>query len=377
MNLTVSAQRQARRREARAWLREHVPMQPLPSMDTEAGAALHRAWERTLAGSGWSVVRWPQRYGGRDYDLVDWLLFEEEYHAAGAPARINHNGLTLLGSTLLEHGTEEQRARVLPAMVAGDVVWAQAWSEPGAGSDLAGVACRADPVPGGFALHGQKIWSSRAVVADRGFGLFRSGPPGRGHRGLTYLMFTLDSPDVTVRPIRRIDGEPVFAEIFFDGLFVPESDVIGEPGHGWRIAMSAAGHERGVSLRSPGRFLAVADQLVALWRRLDEPRRLSHRYAVQTAWSMAQAYRLHGYASAAGTEPAYSASMTKPYWSELDLLLHETAMAILDDLPGATEPDRETWRQGLLFALAGPIYAGTNEIQRTIVAERLLGLPRG
>lgn len=252
MDLTHSAADEAFRAEARAWLRAHVPTEPPPSLETEEGFAAHRAWEAELAADHWSVVDWPARYGGRDAGLVRWLLFEEEYHAAGAPGRVGQNGVSLLAPTLLAHGTEEQRARVLPPMATGEVVWAQAWSEPEAGSDLASLRSRAVRVSGGWLLSGQKTWSSRAAFADRAFGLFRCDPDAeRPHLGLIYLMFDLRVPGVTVRPIARLDGRPAFAELFLDEVFVPDADVIGEPGDGWRIAMAAAGNERGLMLRSP------------------------------------------------------------------------------------------------------------------------------
>ncbi|HEX8868081.1 MAG TPA: acyl-CoA dehydrogenase family protein, partial [Lentzea sp.] len=245
--------------EVRSWLAAHV--RPLPSMDTASGFEEHRAWERLLASSRLSVVSWPSEFGGRDLGLLQWLIFEEEYHAAGAPGRVSQNGIFLLAPTLFSHGTDEQRARILPPMARGDEVWAQAWSEPEAGSDLASLRSTAVPVDGGWLLRGQKTWSSRAAFADRAFGLFRTSPEGR-HRGLTYLMFDLRAPGVTVRPIAQLDGEPGFAEIFLDDVFVPDRDVIGEVGDGWRVAMSTAGNERGLSLRSPGRFVAAAARLV-------------------------------------------------------------------------------------------------------------------
>lgn len=229
-----------------------MPSGPLPSLETAEGFAAHRAWEAELAAAGWSVVNWPTRYGGRDCGLMRWLVFEEEYYAAGAPGRVNQNGVSLLAPTLLDHGTEEQRARVLPPMACGEVVWAQAWSEPEAGSDLAALRARAVRAAGGWRLSGSKTWSSRAAFADRAFGLFRTDPDApKPHQGLTYLMFDLRAPGVTVRPIGRLDGKPAFAELFLDEVFVPDEDVIGEPGQGWRIAMSTAANERGLTLRSP------------------------------------------------------------------------------------------------------------------------------
>ncbi|MGV9238935.1 acyl-CoA dehydrogenase family protein [Streptomyces nigra] len=377
MDLTHSAADEAFRAEARAWLRAHVPAEPPPSLETEEGFAAHRAWEAELAADRWSVVDWPARYGGRDAGLVRWLLFEEEYYAAGAPGRVGQNGVSLLAPTLLAHGTEEQRARVLPPMATGEVVWAQAWSEPEAGSDLASLRSRAVRVSGGWLLSGQKTWSSRAAFADRAFGLFRCDLDAeRPHRGLIYLMFGLRAPGVTVRPIARLDGRPAFAELFLDEVFVPDADVIGEPGDGWRIAMAAAGNERGLMLRSPGRFLAAADRLHRLWRARGEPE--SARAQVADALIGARAYQLFAWAAASrlaeGGSLGAESSMNKVFWSEYDIALQETALDLLG--PEGEAADTE-WAERYVFALAGPLYAGTNEIQRDIVAERLLGLPKG
>jgi alkylation response protein AidB-like acyl-CoA dehydrogenase len=359
-----------------------VPAAGLPSLETAEGFAAHRAWERELAADRWSVVSWPEEYGGRGATTLRWLVFEEEYYAAGAPGRVSQNGINLLAPTLFEHGTPEQLARVLPPMARGEVIWAQAWSEPEAGSDLASLRSTASRAEGGWLLNGQKTWSSRAAFADRAFGLFRSDPgrPGtsKPHHGLTYLMFPLSAEALTVRPIGRLDGKPAFAEIFLDDVFVPDEDVIGEPGNGWRVAMSTAGNERGLALRSPGRFTAAANRLTALWREHADPADTALRDRVADAVTGARAYQLSAYAQASRTDrggPAGAeASLNKVFWSELDIALHETALDLLGPLGELSDGE---WAQGYLFSLAGPVYAGTNEIQRDIIAERLLGLPKG
>lgn len=371
MNLDLDADARAFRDEVRRWLAANVPAARLPSMDTPEGDAAHRAWERRLADAGLAVVSWPVEYGGRAVPPLHALLFEEEYHAAGAPGRIGQNGLFLLAPTLFRHGTAEQRDRILPPMARADHVWAQAWSEPEAGSDLAAIRSRGRRTNGGWLLSGQKTWSSRAAVADRAFGLVRTDPEAVRHRGLTAVMFDLRAPGVTVRPIRQLDGDPGFAEIFLDDVFVPDCDVIGEAGDGWRVAMSTAGHERGQTLRSPGRFLAAAERLVALWRAGD-PGDAATRDRVVDAWIGAQAYRMRTFAALDATAGPFAASATKLFWSELDVALHETALDVL----GARAETDAAWTDGYLFALAGPIYAGTNEVHRGIVAERMLGLPR-
>ena len=374
---------EAFRTEVRDWLAAHVPTEPLPSLDTADGFACHREWERELAAARLAVVSWPAAYGGRDATLAEWLVFEEEYYAAGAPARVGQNGLSLLAPTLFAHGTADQRDRILPRMATAEEVWAQAWSEPEAGSDLAAIRSRGVRTEGGWLVSGTKTWCSRAAFADRAFGLFRTDPDPESaerHRGLTYLLFGLRAPGVTVRPIRQLGGRTGFAEIFLDDVFVPDADVVGAPGDGWRIAMSTASHERGLSLRSPGRFLAAAARLAELWRRAGDPDDTALRDRVADAWIGARAYQLHTQTTAArlmaGGTLGAEASLGKVFWSELDIALNETALDLLGPHAEVRDGPDGRWLEDYLFALAGPIYAGTNEIQRTLIAERVLGLPR-
>ena len=344
----------------RDWLRAHVPARPLPSVDTAEGFAAHREWERELAAARLAVVSWPESYGGRDASLLEWLVFEEEYYAAGAPVRVGQNGLFLLAPTLFAHGTAEQRDRMLPPMATGGaglgagLVGAGRGQRPGGDPGQRGGRRRAD---GGWLLSGTKTWSTRAAFADRAFGLFRSDPGAERHRGLTYLMFDLRAAGVTVRPIRQLDGETGFAEIFLDDVFVPDADVIGAPGDGWRVAMWTASHERGLSLRSPGRFLAAAARLVELWRRAGDPADTALRDRVADAWIGARAYQLHTFATAArleagGTLGAES-SLGKVFWSELDVGLHETALDLLGPQAELRRPAPDGTLAGRLPVLAG------------------------
>ncbi|MGH3306606.1 MAG: acyl-CoA dehydrogenase family protein [Nocardioides sp.] len=388
MDLDLSEAELAFRAEARAWLEANVPDEPLPSMDTEAGFRAHQEWEAKLAEARWSVVSWPSEYHGREASLIEWVIFEEEYYRAGAqypwgsPGRVSQNGIFLLAPILFDHGTPEQQDRFLPSMATGEQIWAQAWSEPEAGSDLASLRSTAtrDDERGGWLLNGQKTWSSRASYAHWGFGLFRSDPSAQRHAGLTYFLFPLDADGVTVRPIAQLDGEAGFAEIFLEDVFAPDSDVLGAPGEGWRVAMSTAGNERGLSLRSPGRFCAAADRLVELWSRHADSSLAGYSTnegdGVADAWIKAQAYRLYTWGTvsrlAAGGDLGATGSVNKVFWSELDVALHETAL----DLLGPEAEVESAWTDGYLFSLSGPIYAGTNEIQRNIIAERILGLPR-
>jgi alkylation response protein AidB-like acyl-CoA dehydrogenase len=382
MDLTFDAAHEVFREEARAWLSAHVPTEPLPSLDTASGFAAHREWEATLFGDRWSVVSWPIEYGGRDCGIMEWLIFEEEYYRARAPKRVSQNGIFLLAPTLLEYGTPAQKERFLPPMASGEEIWCQGWSEPDAGSDLAGIRSRAvrNQSGDGWLLTGQKTWASRGAFAEWCFGIFRTDPGAERHRGLTYFLIAMDSPGVTVRPIPQIDGETGFAEIFFDSVEVPNGQVLGDVDAGWAVAMSTAGSERGLSLRSPARYIEAAGRLMELFDQHGRPSGSAD--AVARAYIDAEAYRLHTYWTATkvahGRTVGPEASCNKIFWSETDLSIHESALALLGsgaEILEAGGPGE--WLDGYLFALAGPIYAGTNEIQRNVVAERLLGLPRG
>jgi alkylation response protein AidB-like acyl-CoA dehydrogenase len=382
MDLTFDAAHEAFRAEARAWLTAHVPSEALASLDTAEGFEAHRAWEATLFADRWSVVSWPTEYGGRNLGIMEWLIFEEEYYRAHAPTRVSQNGIFLLAPTMLEYGTPAQKERFLPPMAAGEEIWCQGWSEPDAGSDLAGIRSRAvrNDAGDGWLLTGQKTWASRGAFAEWCFGIFRTDPAAERHRGLTYFLIKMDSPGVTVRPIPQIDGETGFAEIFFDEVAVPDTAVLGEEGAGWTVAMSTAGSERGLSLRSPARYTEAAARLIDLFEQRGAPALLSD--AVARTYIDAEAYKLHTYWTASKVARGHTvgpeASCNKIFWSETDVAIHETALTLLGpeaELLEAGSPG--AWLDGYLFALAGPIYAGTNEIQRNVVAERLLGLPRG
>jgi alkylation response protein AidB-like acyl-CoA dehydrogenase len=374
MDLDLDEETLAFQAEVREFLSANADSIPTKSYDNAEGFDQHRHWDRVLFDAGLSVINWPKKYGGRDAPLLHWVVFEEEYFRAGAPGRASANGTSMLAPTLFAHGTEEQRMRILPKMASGEEIWAQAWSEPESGSDLASLRSTATQTEGGWLLNGQKIWSSRAPFAERGFGLFRSDPGAERHNGLTYFMFDLKAEGVTVRPIVQLGGDTGFGEIFLDDVFVPDEDVIGTPHDGWRAAMSTSSNERGMSLRSPARFLATAERLVRLWRDVGSPEAFADRVA--DGWIKAQAYRLQTFGTvtrlALGGELGAESSVTKVFWSDLDVELHQTAL----DLLAADGELAGRWTEGLLFALGGPIYAGTNEIQRNIISERLLGLPR-
>jgi alkylation response protein AidB-like acyl-CoA dehydrogenase len=383
MQLVYTETQQAFRAEVREWLAANVPPAPLLTLECEEGYHQHVDWERRLASGNWGMVTWPESFGGRGLDLIEWLIFEEEYWGAGAPLRVNQNGIFLLGPTIMEYGTPEQKARFLPPMAAGEVIWAQAWSEPGAGSDMAAIKTTAYRDGDHYVINGQKTWSSRASFADWGFGLFRTEEGSQRHKGLSFILFDLDTPGVTRRPIRQLHGHPGFAELFFDDVRVPVGNRLAGEGEGWNVAMATAGFERGLMLRSPGRFQATARRLIELFRQHEAAAAPSAREAVMRAWMDTQAYAYNTYAVAAkimaGGKIGAEASLNKIFWSQLDQAMHRTAMHLLGaaaELRQFGDGSINEWLEGYMFSLSGPIYAGSNEIQRNITAERLLGLPR-
>ena len=260
MDLELSPRYVEFRDECRTWLRDNRPSEPLSSMDSALGFEQHRLWERTLFEAGWSVPAWPAAYGGRDCDLIEWLIYEEEYWLSGVPGRVSANGVSLLAPTIFNFGTQSQQDYFLPKMASGEHIWAQGWSEPEAGSDLAGIKTTAIRDGDDYVINGQKTWCSRGKYADWIFCIVRTDPTAERHAGLSYLLVPADAPGMTRRTIKRLDQESGFAEIFFDDCRVSADHVLGEPGQGWAVAMAAAGSERGLSLRSPGRFMAAAER---------------------------------------------------------------------------------------------------------------------
>lgn len=383
MDLHFTKQQQDFRQEVREWMQANVPTQPFITLERQEGYDQHVEWERTLASGNWGMVTWPQEYGGRGLDLIQWLIFEEEYWAAGAPNRANQNGIFLLGPTIMEYGTDEQKTRFLTPMAKGEIMWSQAWSEPGAGSDMAAITSKAVLDGDEYVLTGQKTWSSRASYADWGFGIFRTEDGSKRHKGLTFILFDMNTSGITRRPIRQLHGDHGFAELFFDEVRVPANNRLAAEGEGWSVAMATAGFERGLMLRSPGRFQATAKKLIELFRANEAKASPAASEAVAKAWMASQAYAYNTYAVAAkilaGGKIGAEASLNKIFWSELDRDMHRTAMHLLGasaELAKFHDGSINDWLEGYIFSLSGPIYAGSNEIQRNIIAERLLGLPR-
>jgi alkylation response protein AidB-like acyl-CoA dehydrogenase len=337
------------------------------------------AWERHMAAAGWTCVGWPKEYGGRGASLREQVVFHEEYALADAPARVNHIGETLLGPTLIAFGTPAQRERFLPPIVAVEELWCQGYSEPEAGSDLAGVQTRATPTGEGWRVDGQKVWTSLAAEADWCFVLCRTEPGSRRHHGLSFLLVPMRQPGVDVRPIVQPTGTSEFNEVFFDGALTAAGNIVGEPGDGWKVAMALLGFERGVStLGQQIGFRREFEGVVELARRtgaIDDP---LIRDRLTRSWMGLEIMRLNANRMMAGP-PGPESSISKLVWGTWHRELGELAMDVLgaEGLVADGFPyDLNDWQRLFLFSRADTIYAGSNEIQRNVIAERVLGLPR-
>ncbi|MFC5750978.1 acyl-CoA dehydrogenase family protein [Actinomadura rugatobispora] len=383
------------RASVRAWLAENVPGSPLPPWTEREGFELHRAWERTLFEGGYAAVDWPAEYGGRGADLHHTIAFAEEYYRAGAPERINMGGLYLLGPVLMQYGTREQCERWIPDLLSCRTIWCQGFSEPESGSDLASLKTSAVRDGDHFVVNGQKIWTSMGAFADWIFALVRTDPEAgrrRKHDGISFLCVDLRSPGVEVRPLRMVDGTSGFAEVFFTDVRVPVENVVGDVDRGWRVAMSTLGFERGAVFGDHAKFSLDVRALASLAHArgldgdslaLDELGRL----LVRTEIYRSNVYRLADLA-AAGGELDSRASINKVFWTETQRDVFAAGLRLMGEdgqvvgdvaaLDGAPETTRRAWRDWhhrYWYARAAMIFGGTNEIQRNIISERVLGLP--
>ncbi|CEA06950.1 Glutaryl-CoA dehydrogenase [Arthrobacter saudimassiliensis] len=385
MDLNYSAEDEEFRREIRSWLEANLvgrfaQLRGLGGSGREHEAFEERLeWNRHLAAHGWSCVGWPKEHGGRGLSLLQQVIFHEEYARADAPARVNHLGEELLGPTLIAFGTPEQQARFLPKIVAVEELWCQGYSEPGAGSDLASVSTKARLEDGQWVIDGQKVWTSLAHHADWCFVIARTGTGDRPHHGLSYLLVPMDQPGVQIRPILQLTGTSEFNEVFFDGARTDADLVVGEPGAGWAVAMGTLGFERGVStLAQQIAFQRELDAVVDLARdngALEDP---LIRDRIVSAHMGLQMLRLHGLRTLSG-EQGIEASITKLLWAPWHRSLGELAMAVAGSagLTVAEAPYGLSPLQSLfLFSRADTLYGGSDEIQRNVIAERVLGLPK-
>jgi alkylation response protein AidB-like acyl-CoA dehydrogenase len=347
------------------------------------------AWNRHLAAAGWTCLGWPAEHGGRGASLAQQVIFHEEYARAGAPARVGYLGEELLGPTLIAFGTPEQQRRFLPPIRAVTELWCQGYSEPGAGSDLASVATRAVLVRGEgeaggdqWVITGQKAWTSLAVEADWCFVLARTGPGSRRSAGLSYLLVPMRQPGITVRPIRQLTGTSEFNEVFFDGARTERGNVVGEVGDGWRVAKATLAIERGAAtLGQQVGFRRELDRLLEVARRGPAREDPLLRDRLARAWIGLDVLRAHAVRTLAqpDADPGAAASVLKLLWSRWHQELGELAMDVLGApamLARGAPYDLDDWQRLFLFSRADTIYGGSSEIQRGIIAEQALGLPR-
>ncbi|GAA4143739.1 acyl-CoA dehydrogenase family protein [Actinomadura keratinilytica] len=384
-----SAADRAFRAEVRDWLQtnltgEFAAARGLggPGREHEA-FPVRLAWERHLAAAGWTCLGWPVEHGGRGATLAQQVIFHEEYALARAPARVGHIGENLLGPTIIAFGTDAQRARFLPPIAAAQELWCQGYSEPDAGSDLAGVQTRAELVGGQWRVTGQKVWTSLAAEADWCFVLCRTEPGSTRHAGLSYLLVPMRQDGVEVRPIVQMTGTSEFNEVFFDGARTDAANIVGAPGDGWRIAMATLGFERGVAtLGQQVGFRRELQGVIELARRtgaVDDP---LLRDRLTRAWMGLEIMRLNAVRTMAGVAagaPGPESSISKLVWATWHRELGELAMDVLGAaglVADGAPYDLNDWQRLFLFSRADTIYAGSNEIQRNIIAERVLGLPR-
>jgi alkylation response protein AidB-like acyl-CoA dehydrogenase len=390
LNLAPTGEEQRLRDEVRAWLREHLPWEygrglPPRFDDLADEVSFLRSWQGQLAEGRWVGVAWPEEYGGRGAGPVEHFIVTEELARARAPELVGRIGINLVGPTLLAHGTPEQRARWLGRILPAEELWCQLFSEPGAGSDLASLSTRATATEGGWRLDGQKVWTSYAQFADWGLCLARTDPDAPKQRGITAFAVDMRAPGVDVRPLRQITDETEFNEVFFTDVFVPDDQVVGPLNEGWQVANSTLSHERGINPRQLVIHLQLVEELLRLGleRGAWEDERLRPRLA-QAAVEV-RLFQLANWRSlsrvAKGREPGPEGSAMKLSWSEMSKRLHDTVMAVLGPTAplwhGANDnPGDGTWQRSWLYYQASSIWAGTNEIQRNILGERVLGLPR-
>jgi alkylation response protein AidB-like acyl-CoA dehydrogenase len=389
MDLRFSDEDEAFRREVAGWLAEHLNGEFAAVRGRGGPGDEHAlfderlAWERKLGAAGWACIGWPKEYGGRAATFTEQVIFYEEYARAGGPGRLGHIGETLIGPTLIAFGSEEQKRRFLPKIAAGEELWCQGYSEPNAGSDLANVQTKAVLEGDEWVITGQKVWTSGAHWSDWCFVLCRSEPEAPSHHALSYLLVPMRQPGIEVRPIVQMTGTSEFSEVFFDGARTVAANVVGKRGDGWRVAMGTLAFERGAStLGQQHGFQNELDAIIAIAKDNGAAADPVMRQRLADAWIGLRIMRFNALRTLAGAEGAElgrEAMITKLYWATWHRNLGELAMDVLGPVSEIAEaaPYELTGLQRLfLFTRADTIYAGTNQIQRNIIGERALGLPR-
>jgi alkylation response protein AidB-like acyl-CoA dehydrogenase len=389
MDLSLSPAERAFRDELRAWLKANPPNIDAPGSHAESDAgyiAALRRWQRQLFDGGWSGVAWPKEYGGRGASLVEQSIFQEEMAAAGAPELIGVIGLSLAGPTIMAVGTHEQKSRYLAPILSADEIWCQGFSEPNAGSDLAALGTKAVRDGDDFVINGQKIWTSFAHFADWCLLLVRTDASGAKHQGITCLLVDMRTPGIEVRPLRMMTGESAFNEVFFTDVRVPASQVLGKINEGWGVAITVLMNERanlgaGLYALFHRNYRALLARLAKLRRHgrptLDDPLVRQKLAQVHIELEIFRHNTNRALTSQMKTGvPGAEGSIQKLYWSEFNQRMTQTAMELLGPDAQLAECDDGLWNYQYLRSRGNTIEAGTSEVQRNIIAQRVLGLPR-
>ena len=403
MDLTYPPEAEEFRREIRAWLEENLPEgwgEPGFEMGPEARERFNDEWTRKLHAGGWICATWPKEYGGKGLTTIQGVVLAEEFSRAGAPLRADFFGDTLVGPTILQWGTEEQKQQFLPGIMKGEIAWCQGFSEPDAGSDLAGLKTRAELDGDEWVVNGQKVWTTQAQFADYCFVLARTDPNAPKHAGISYLLVPMRQPGVSVRPIEQIDGSAEFNEVFFDNARCPKENVVGGVNNGWKVAMTTLGFERGMSATtSHRRFQKELDEIVRVAKKNGKASDPLVRQRLAHAWSRVKIMEINGFRALTdvlhGTKQAAALGpLNKMIWSEYHKDTMELAVDVLGMdgqlLTGSEEEfvpgvGRRRGRKGypvsvlqssFFFSRSETIWGGTSQIQRNIVGERVLGLPK-
>ncbi len=389
MDLRFSADQEEFRNQLRQWLERHPPPELPPELSLAEEVRQLRQWQRTLWRGGWVGVHWPREYGGRGGSLGEHYILQEELARARSPELIGRIGVNLVGPTLIAHGTEEQKRRFLLPILTAEEIWCQLFSEPGAGSDLASLRCRAEPAERGFWVTGEKVWTSYAQFARWGVLLARTAAGKKKTEGITFLIVDMQSSGIEVRPLRQMTGSEEFNQVRFDRVWVPREQVVGEEGRGWHIAQTTLSHERGTSPRQLVIHRILLHEMLSVARRerrADETLSANPllRQELAQACIEVELFKLFNWRVLSrlqrGETLGAEASVVKLFWSEMSQRMHETAMHLLG--PRALLlADPQTfahgrWARSYLYYRAATIFAGTSEIQRNILAQRVLGLPR-
>jgi alkylation response protein AidB-like acyl-CoA dehydrogenase len=389
VDLGFTPEEETFRQEVRTWIESNLPAEwrhrGVGGYREEEETEIQRDWQRRLYEGGWLKLGWPTAAGGRGATPVMQAIYQEEMAKAGAPGILGRLGVTLLAPTLLAHGSDWQKETYIDRILSGELIFCQGFSEPDAGSDLAGLRTKAERRDGKWLLTGQKTWSSGAHYSHKSFLLARTDPSVPPHKGIGFFLVEMHQPGVDIRRIKQMTGGGEFSEVFLSNAEVEDRDLVGQPGDGWKIAMTVFGFERG-GLAQAARFERAVAELASLARDRGAGADATTRQKVAQAQIEAHVFRLIGLRNLTkaqhGQAPGPEASVTKLFWSEMDKRLQETAIGV-EGMYGALAPESAMaieggrWQYGWMWAQAETIYAGSSEIQRNIIAERVLGLPRG